>query len=191
MSRHIVVVDLETTGFDPAIHQAIECSWWDLTTGYRGTFIPRHDVSATLGGADVRALQINRYVDRIATAEQDTSGEGVTLLAKTLHGNTLAGSNPAFDAKFLNAVFDDYADELDVIAEIYDETVREFPCWHHRLWDLAPYAAGVLGLDHLPGLAEVCDLLDIASKPDHSAEADVTATGECFLELFRRAGVPL
>jgi hypothetical protein len=54
--------------------------------------------------------------------------------------------------------------------------------WHYRLWELAPYAAGVLGLDYLPGLAELAEHLGV-SEPDHSAAGDVTATGEIFLRL--------
>lgn len=180
--RRIVVCDVETTGFDPEYHVCVEIAWWDLNTGERGTFIPRHNVSKALAGANIKALQINRYVDRIADryAEQDHDGAQVRRLADALEGNTLAGSNPRFDDGFLRKVFADY--ERDELACI--------PDWHHRLWDLSAYAAGALGLDHLPGLFEVCELLDVAT-PDHSAEADVTATGECFLALFERAGVRL
>lgn len=178
--RHVIVVDTETTGFDPGHHTCIEIAWWDLTTGERGRFIPRHNVSEVLAKADIQALRINRYIDRVADQPQDATGVETQRLADVLHGNTLAGSNPAFDAGFLRVVFHDYADS-DLIGGI--------PGWHHRMWDLAPYAAGYFGLHNLPGLATVRDLLGIEATPDHSAEADVTVTGECFLELFRRTGV--
>jgi DNA polymerase-3 subunit epsilon len=176
-SRKIIVVDVETTGLYPERHTCIEVAWWNLTSDERGTFIPTHSVSAALGNAAIEALRLNRYIDRIAGHIQD-DGTEVRRLAEQLHGNTLAGSNPSFDAAFLRSVFADYeARELS-----------SWPEWHHRLWDLAPYAAGVLGLDHLPGLAEVCERLDLWQRPDHSAESDVTVAGMCFRLLFERAG---
>ncbi len=178
MTRHVIVVDCETTGLDPAHHQTVEVSWWDLTTDERGYFIPQHDVSDALANADVAALRLNRYIDRIA-GEPQGQIEDVARLAEVLSGNTLAGSNPAFDSAFLTAMFE----------EGFLGKYVGTPAWHHRLWDLAAYAAGVLGLDHLPGLAEVCELLDLSARPAHSADADVTATGLAFLELFRRAGL--
>lgn len=176
-ARHVVVADCETTGFDPYQHTCVEIGWWDLNTGERGLFVPRHDASETLARADIEALRINGYFDRLADAPQDHGAE-VLRLASALHRQTLAGSNPAFDARFLPRMFASYG-HLDVTP------------WHHRMWDLAPYAAGVLGLDHLPGLSEVCELLGTDARPDHSAAGDVTAAGECFLALFERTGVQL
>lgn len=180
--RRIVVVDVETTGLDPERHTCVEVAWWDLTTGHRGFFVPCHNVSETLAGADIEALRLTRYVDRLADAPQDLNGTGVWELAEHLDGQTMAGSNPRFDCGFLDWVFRDAVQHRLLMAP---------PTPHHRLWDLAPYAAGVLGLPYLPGLAEVCDRLDTEHRPDHTAEGDVTATGECFLELFERAGVSL
>lgn len=171
-ARQIVVVDTETNGLDPDRHQAVEVAWWNLDTGERGVFIPQHNVSMVLHDADVRALQINRYVDRIAGQKQDNGRETVGLFQQ-LDGNTLAGSNPAFDAAMLRKVFAGTrrgADPPGVVP------------WHHRMWDLSAYAAGVLGLEELPGLAKVCELLEI-EPGDHTAEADVTACGLCFKKL--------
>lgn len=180
MTRQLVVVDTETNGLDLERHQPVEVAWWNLDTDERGCFIAVHDVSEVLANADIKALQINRYLDRIAERALDRTtklgapsevecrrrADAFNLLTE-LTGNTLAGSNPAFDAAMLRKLFD-----------------GPDP-WHHRMLDLSAYAAGVLGLDELPGLARVCELLDI--KPgDHTAEADVTATGLCIRELRRR-----
>lgn len=59
---------------------------------------------------------------------------------------------------------------------------------NHRLWDLSPYADGVMGLDYLPGLADVCERLGVPA-PDHTAEGDVSAAGQCLLELRSRVAV--
>ena len=177
--REIIVVDVETTGLEVSRHTTVEVAWWHLGTGQRGRFVPPHRVSEVLSNADVSALRVNRYIDRLADADQDHDGSGARELADALHCNTLAGSNPAFDARFLTSMFFDYEDcEL-----------AGLPTWHHRLLDLSAYAAGVLGLPptELPGLSTVCELLEVTNAAPHTADGDVTATGNCFLELFARA----
>lgn len=186
--RQLVVVDVETNGLDPAVHEAVEVAWWNLSTGERGWFIPRHDVSGVLGRAEVRALQVNRYIDRIAGQAQDYDGSQVVRLHDEFgdyqedeHGgaftqHTLVSANPTFDAAFISKLFDQH---------LFD--VERAP-WHHRLFDVEAYAAGVLGLDHVPGLREVCELLELPHSPDHTAEGDVTAAGAAFLALRERAG---
>jgi DNA polymerase III epsilon subunit-like protein len=176
MKREIIVVDVETTGFDPDRHETVEVAWWNLDTGERSHFVPVHDVPTALAGANIRSLQINRYIDRLAEAEQDTEYVELNRLWDQLNGNTLAGSNPRFDAGFLATMFQK------------GNRLTTEP-WHYRLWDLAPYAAGVLGLDYLPGLDDVCKELGV-NRPDHSAEGDVTATGTCFTQLMGKAGSP-
>lgn len=175
---HIVVVDTETNGLDVRRHVAVEVAWWDLATGERGEFVPRHNVSDVLANGDIEALRINRYIDRLATAEQDWGGIGAFRLAEVLHGQRLAGCNPAFDAEFLTKMFDEYEDR---------ELVGP-PAWHHRKFDLSSYAAGVLGLDpvDLPGQATVCELLGIENHAPHTAAGDRDAAGRCFLELMKR-----
>ncbi|MGH3693260.1 MAG: hypothetical protein ACRDRX_04540 [Pseudonocardiaceae bacterium] len=177
--RHVVVVGVQATGLYPGHHVCVEVAWWDLTTDERGHFVPHHTVSAALAGADIKSLRLNRYVDRIAGQPQDCDGVEARRLSDVLHEQTVAGSNPAFDAAFL----------LKMFVDVERRDQGAIPNWHHRLWDLSAYAAGALGLDHLPGLAEVCERLDIHARPDHTAEADVTAAGLCFRALFARAGL--
>lgn len=178
-TREVIVVDVETNGLDRDRHQAVEVAWWHLGTGQRGRFIPPHNVSKVLYEADIEALQLNRYIDRIAAFSQDLNGEDARELAEVLHDNRLAGSNPTFDAGFLTDMFLDY-DNRELCG---------VPRWHHRLLDLSAYAAGVLGLPptELPGLSTVCELLGVTNPAPHTAEGDVTATGQCFLRLFDRA----
>jgi DNA polymerase-3 subunit epsilon len=178
-ARQVIVVDVETSGLDVDRHSTVEVAWWHLGTGQRGCFIPPHNVSKVLYEADIEALQINRYIDRIAAAPQDMTGEAGCELSELLHDNTLAATNPTFDDGFLTKMFRDYDN-------------REFcgmPRWHHRRLDLSAYAAGVLGIPptELPGLSDVCALLGVTNPAPHTAEGDVTATGNCFLRLFDRA----
>lgn len=178
-AREIIVADIETSGLDRSRHTTVEVAWWHLGTGQRGVFVPPHSVSEVLANADIAALQINRYIDRLAHAQQDQKAEAAYELAEVLEGNTLAGSNPAFDAAFLPDMFESYDGDYEVYV----------PRWHHRLLDLSAYAAGVLGIPptELPGLATVCEALDVTNPAPHTAEGDVTATGQCFLKLFDRA----
>jgi DNA polymerase-3 subunit epsilon len=178
MTRKLIIVDTETNGLDPDRHIGVEVGWWDLSTGRRGGFIPIHNVRDTLATADIRALQLNRYIDRIATAPQDTRGEGAKELAWLLDGNTIVGANPGFDEWVLRKMYA-ALEPLEFFAP---------PEWHHRKWDIETYAAAVLGLDYLPGLAEICKILDV-EMPDHTAFGDVTATGLCFMALAERAGM--
>ncbi|MGD9991122.1 hypothetical protein [Pseudonocardia sp.] len=182
--RHIIVVDCETNGLDPERHQAVEVAWWNLATDERGVFVPTHSPADILAAADIRALQVNRYIDRLPDAEQDRSGAGTDLLHRQFRtpagkfveqdvAHTLAGSNPRFDAGMLAKLF-----ATTGATEDFDDEP-----WHHRLLDLGAYAMGVLGLDEVPGLARVCELLHV-SAPDHTAEGDVTATGLCFRKLM-------
>lgn len=204
--RHTIVVDCEMNGLDHRIHEAVECAWWNLDTSERGVFIPRHNVSKVLKHAQIEALQINRYVDRLADQPQDT-GEAAVTLWEQLSGRTaewraqrspfpfvqvleahvarqrgeepppgppdpvpatMLGSNPRIDALMLEKVFRRVGRAPDPM--------------HHRLLDISAYAMGVLGLDYCPGLFDLCERLGV-EPGDHSAEADVTATGVAYLKL--------
>lgn len=165
MTRALIVVDLETTGLHPDRHIIVEVAWWNLATDKRGHFIPPHDVDRALAFGDPKALELNGYRERIIGKPQRN---GYHELLEELHSNTLAGSNPTFDAGFL-------------------QWATGITTWHHRLADLSAYAAGALGFSpgELPGLADVCKRVNVLHEAAHTAEADVTATGECFREIIR------
>ncbi len=175
-ARRIVVVDVETTGLRPT-DICVEVAWWDLSTDERGSFVPRHDMEWVAENGHPDALVLNGYADRIAITPMDDGAE-LRRLHHALRGQRLAGSNPAFDAGH--------------VARLFTAGALHPDPWHHRLLDLSAYAAGVLGLDpgDLPGCAGVCDLLGIPAG-DHSAQADVTATGLAFKALMAKAGVTL
>jgi hypothetical protein len=164
----VIVVDTETSGLDPNLHITLEVAWWDLNTGKRGCFIPPHDVEWVLQHGDPHALAINGYRERLATAAQDTDGLSAAALAAVLADNTMAGANPRFDVSFL-------------VPRVMPEL------WHFRLWDVEAYAAGKLDLSYIPGLSDICRRLGVPCG-DHTAEGDVTATGECLLALRTMAG---
>jgi DNA polymerase III epsilon subunit-like protein len=181
----LIVVDLETNGRDVERHQAVEVAWWNLQTGERGEFIPAHSVREVLATAEIRALQINRYIDRIATATQDEGAELVRMWEQFAgpldadpdfvlpEARIFAAVNPMFDSQFVSKLFANADAELE-----------PHP-WPYRMRNLADYFAGVMGrpLDEKPlSLGEICDRLDHVPG-DHTAAGDVTATGHCFLAL--------
>lgn len=100
--RH-VVLDMETTGLK-LHHQPCEIAWYDLNTDEHGVFIPAH----TLDGADPKALEINRYEQRIAGKPQD-DGTATAALHARLGGDGVKTSvwcaNPSFDVPRIQGVF--------------------------------------------------------------------------------------
>lgn len=163
--RQLIVVDLETTGLNTATCHPLEVAAVNTATGKEIRFVPFISRSA-LGNADFQALQVNRYFER-GSWEDMLVDEGANRVAyeeleEMLTGNTLGGSNPRFDAA--------------VLARFMGEV------WHHRLADLAAYAAPAMGLgpEELPGLAKVCEHFGITNHDEHSAYWDALSTVACF-----------
>lgn len=171
MTRQAIIVDVETTSLDVANCAILEVAAVNLETGESMRFVPHVD-PLDLAAAQPGALAVNRYYERrLFEAALDSRGtrNDYSILQGWLRGNALGGSNPRFDAAVLKRV----------IGEV----------WHHRLPDLSSYAAGVLGLPitELPGLAEVCERLQIDNLEPHSALGDASAAAACFQALARIA----
>ncbi|MFE1362602.1 3'-5' exonuclease [Streptomyces harbinensis] len=144
MSYPLCFVDTETTGLDHRRHVA-----WEIAvirrepagtdTEHLWQIRPTRD---SLAVAEVEALRISRYHERMAvpegaeamqiipdgTARQLTLPKLADALQATLEDAVLVGSNPAFDAAFLKALL---------------AGVTEAP-WHYRPVDVATLAAGHL-----------------------------------------------
>lgn len=173
--RDIIVVDTETTGLDIDEHTILEVAAINLSTGEELHFVPRiHPVE--LNHADPMALAINRYYERRLfekTLDGGDTNESWRKLYEMLQRNTLAGSNPSFDAAMLRKVFG---------AKFSFDPAP----WHHRFADLSAYAAGALRipLTALPGLDAVLSRLGIVNEAPHSALGDARATAEAFRVLM-------
>jgi hypothetical protein len=150
-------VDTETTGLDPRIHQPYEVCLWREDWNRPRTFYPSH----TLEFADQTALKVGGYFTRGFRPTPDDSFATPASLAKHLHGVTLVGSNPAFDAAMLTRVVGTAV-------------------WHHRLINVAEGAMWLFGWDRPKGLADVTMALRDQGyevpEPDHTAEGDVRTT---------------
>lgn len=167
MSRNLIVVDLETTGLGPQC-APIEVAAINVDTGEVLEFVPYVDLSKV--HVEPQAFAINRYFERGVYRDMlspaDTLDQWLAL-AKILHGNTFGGSNPNFDARLVALA------------------LGANPVWHHRLADLAAYAAPALGRDpsELPGLADVLAALKVENRCPHSALGDAEATAKAFVKL--------
>lgn len=195
---HNVIVDVETNGTDPARHVAVEVAWWNLTTRERGCFIPRHDWRDVVANAELEALRISRYVDRLAGQSPDNGDELIRLweqfggpidaaedTKRPLPADrVLCGVNVAgFDAPFISNLFRDYTERRNPELEL---SARP---WSYRMRNLSDYAAGVLGLNlgwHPVSSAKIAQALGVPIG-DHTAEGDVTSCGRAFLELAELA----
>lgn len=162
---NLVFLDTETTGLDPNRHEV-----WEIAYAVGDGPIKSAIVPHKFTNPDPLALKMNGYLDRAVDAKVDQFFEADLL--DELTGATIVGANPAFDTAFLRARW------------------NEAP-WHHRLWDIEAYAAGVLGWDSLKGMAGVSEALRERGwqipRPDHSAAGDVAALRASFHALQKIA----
>lgn len=177
MSRHLIVVDVETTGLSWNIHKIIEVAAIDTVTDEIIAFAPRID-PLDLGNAEPSAMQVNRYYERGAwknVLTGEATSQQYVRLSEMLKGNTLGGCNPRFDGAFLTNASHLFNPEP----------------WHHRLADLSAYAAAPLGIapNELIGLGDICERLDVDPGIAHSALDDAKAAAECFRKLSHMRGV--
>jgi DNA polymerase III subunit epsilon len=178
MTRKLIVVDVETTGLqDYHVPLEIAAVPIDGTPFYMAPYVD----SVLRGAVDPDALSINRYFERRVYKHElsalDTTKKYLEL-HKLLLGNTFGGSNPRFDAAKISAAF----------TKTPDIGAKNAEPWHHRLADLATYAAGVLRIPptELPRLEDVCTALGVKNKEPHSAMGDAVATAECFRLLMSK-----
>lgn len=184
--RQLIVVDVETTGKDPARHVPIEVAAINLATGEELHFVPFLHPD-DLAAADYDALRINRYFERGVFKQALPPAETVNRyqqLWEWLHDSRFGGANPRFDAEMLRH---GYGRASQSVARSSYQIAIE--AWHYRLADLGSYAAGVLGLDlaDVPSLDEVREALGLdAYEPVHSALADARNAAACFKFLAER-----
>lgn len=174
--RQLIVVDTETTGLGPD-SMPLEIAAVNVDTGEELYFVPAGALEAARK-ADPEALAVNRFFERRVDKREmrlAETNQNYIALWDMLRGNTLAGSNPAFDASVLVRGY-----KHSRAMQVDPETP-----WHHRLADLAAYAAPALGREptDTPGLNVVLDALGIENTCPHSALGDASATAEAFRRL--------
>uniref|UniRef100_A0AAU8GS83 DnaQ-like DNA polymerase III subunit n=1 Tax=Mycobacterium phage Pharb TaxID=3136626 RepID=A0AAU8GS83_9VIRU len=178
MARQLIVVDVETTGLQSTA-AILEVAAINVDTGESMRFVPFVDCKQ-LGEAQPEAMEINRYYERGLWREAYNPQQTAAAwrdLQEWLRGNTFAGSNPTFDSTLIAA-------QITEGGVLFNQYVGKV--WHHRLADLAAYAAGKLDRDptELQGLDDVAERLGVPVVERHSALADACATAQCF-EILR------
>lgn len=192
--RQLVVVDVETTGLGEGA-AVLEVAAVNVDTGEELSFVPRVDWSV-FNEAERDALDINRYFDRGLWRDmlsKEGTGDKYAQLSKMLTGNVFAGSNPTFDSMLIAVQKRRTSWSIPLwggCPPIKDDAYYKIGrVWHHRLGDLAAYAAGKLDIDpsELPGLDAVCDALGFSQPAEtrHTALGDARAAAECFRILRR------
>ncbi|ASR85944.1 DnaE-like DNA polymerase III [Mycobacterium Phage Niklas] len=184
--RKLIVVDLETTSLDYDTAAPVEVALLNVDTGESLHFVPFVSID-TLKAADPVAMEINGYYERALWREALTEQQTAVAWAEVqdwLRGNTFAGSNPAFDSTIV-------ARQLVGHSTAEPQTVGRV--WHHRLADLAAYAAGKLDGQptELQGLDGVAERLAVPLVDRHSAIGDVFATALIFDTLRSMKGAHL
>lgn len=162
-----VVVDIETSGLDPHVHEVIEIgmvggdgSEWECSIPF------------DLDKADPKALEVNGWGTRkFAPLVQQM--EAVNTMHKVFHktGTLIVASPAHFDVGFLEALF-------------RKNTFQ--PPWGHRsVIDLKSFACARLGVLTDLKNSEIARLFDIPEPEDkHTALADARWTARLFRALL-------
>lgn len=173
-------IDSETTGLDSSRHEIFE-----LALIHRKPGAPDEEQSwwfspLDLSTAEPSALILNDFYERRKRAKKagvteiewvhqnERVGE-LNYLARTLHGQTLVGANPHFDAGFLRVMM---------------LGAKAVATWHHRLIDVESMAIPILGLDKPLGVSDLAEKLEIEIKDRHTAMGDCRAHRDIYDKLI-------
>ena len=171
----IAIVDLETTGLDPATHEIIQVAVrvmrpdGRIVEDYEVKVLPEH-----IETANKIALRVNKYSEE-AWEDAIPLVDAMSTLRVLLKRRVICGQNVNFDLGFLYAAF---------------KQVGLSPSWDRRFIDtmtLAYVNLVPLGLDKI-SLESTCDFLGISNEGAHDALVDVRRTYEVYLQL--RNGLP-
>ncbi|ASR87228.1 DnaE-like DNA polymerase III [Mycobacterium phage LastHope] len=188
MARQLIVVDLETTSLDHDTAVPVEVALLNVDTGASMRFVPFASLDQ-LKAADPVAMEVNGYYERALWREALTEPQTAVAWGEVqewLRGNTFAGSNPTFDSTIVArqvVTSDKYALQVETVGRV----------WHHRIADLAAYAAGKLDREptNLSGLDDVAERLGVQVAQRHTAIGDAAATALCFDMLRNTAAAHL
>lgn len=172
--KKMIFIDVETTGLDWALDHVIELAYMpadqqDPITLFPFTIEPQD--YATMRRQHGEALDINKFDERYPDGVEYSGDQAILKFIEDTTGAMLVGANVRFDARMI------------------ENTLRLRPePWHHRLFDLQAYAAGVLRLPQPIGWAEICErVIPDLSQPDHSAAGDTRTVAQVYDRLVNWA----
>lgn len=169
--NNLVYVDVESTGLTVGVHQV-----WEIAYAVNDGPITEFQVEHNLVNADLEALRINNYLDRVDSRHHhpghnpDTPYISVEerIFRDSLLGNHLIASNPDFDSRML---------------------AERWGCrpWHHRMIDLAPMGMVHFAWGRPKGIKDIAEALRAEGytipQPDHTAAGDVATLRACYEAL--------
>lgn len=167
--KPLTFVDVETTGLDPQVQEIIEFAAVRDDTGESFTTKIKPKRIET---ASEYALKLNGYTEE-AWADAPEMADILPEIVEFLKDSVIAGQNPRFDAKFINAASKEHGIDLRVDYHVIDVATLTyehlFPC----------------GIDSL-SLKNVCEFLGIPPEPEvHRALNGVLTARKVYHILLR------
>jgi DNA polymerase III alpha subunit (gram-positive type) len=155
--RDFVFVDCETTGLNPQEDSLVELTY------------ARNDgplITLYFGVTEVPEFidNLTKFSERGVVNETPASKTDLMIFETILRDQTMVSANPAFDKAFLEA--------------------NGLWTGHYRVLDIEAYAMAKLGLDFVPSMKNIYDMLTERgyelTTPDHSSHNDTKALREAF-----------
>ena len=176
MIKPLFVVDVETSGLDPYLHEITEISIMHID---RRTLEPIFQLTTKAQfdylSADPGALKINGF-DPAAWRDATTQKKLAEMLVSYLDGAQIIGHNPSFDVSFLRALFARHR-----IKCIIDHRLIDTMTLAHE--HLEPLGLESLSLDSIRGF------LSWSLDDAHTAEQDVIDTARLYKLLIRASSL--
>jgi len=174
MKNQLVFCDIETTGLSWRSSNAIEIAYMTEDMLIPEVVIP-YTLNRNAPGfpwdiSDPKAMEINHFYERYPNGVEYTGDLSISNMIEVMTDSTLVGANVRFDARF--------------IEKLIGEEV-----WHHRLFDLQAYAAGVFGWDRPCAWSDICKHIKylepgFMTSPDHTAAADTLSVKQAYLWMW-------
>lgn len=154
--RELIFVDTESTGLDARSDALVELTWATLDSEPQTLYFGILDVPPFID-------DLIGFTARGIRGRVSSNAEWKEYMSYCAD-NTMVAANPAHDKAFL-------------------QKFGAFP-FHYRMLDIESYAFAKLGLDEVPGMKTIYDVLNERgyeiTLPDHSSRNDVLAMRDAY-----------
>ena len=173
MRKHnLAFIDIETTGLNPLQHEIIEigCVISDRNLKVIEEFELKIKPKK-IENANPTALKVNHYNEKDWKSALDLS-KAIKILLEKVKGCIMVGHNVAFDAGFLEYVFNKVGVENTMHYHKLDTVSVAWAKFHHNP-----------EIEHF-SLREMCERFGIKNEHSHTALSDARATYELYKKLM-------
>jgi DNA polymerase III epsilon subunit-like protein len=178
-ARNLLVLDVETTGSNPVIHEIVDLGAVLLD---RATLLPLKSFNSlvrpdSLADADLRAMTIHGLTPHELNSAPPADDVVLKLSEQFGHDFTLCGWNICFDAQFLASLFRkvgkyDFFEKFDY-HKLDLWTLFEL-FWTHGSLDIPPKS-----------FSDVCSYFGLQRQPSHRALEDAMLSAEVLRRAFQ------